>query len=365
MRRRRYSYGYGAYHGRSGLRTFLKVLIGVLLVVLLLALAAVFFLEPYLVYDQNGAHLNLPFLSGGQASERPSPAQSQTGGLVMVSPSPTPTPAPDYLRAVSLPRTALTDGTAQRQVEAAGGNAAIFDMKADDGTLGYVSSLELARSIGSSASDPALNEAIQALCGGELYTIARVSCFRDNTAPYQRNSLSIKTYSGYNWRDSGNIRWMNPSNADARAYVAGVCGELAALGFDEIVLDYPAYPVQGRLENIRTGADYDAGAFSAVVSDFYSQVRAALADYPQVRLSIVTDSDTVLNGANPSSGQTSQLLSQKADRVWLSPAEGSTWVQYTGPLSALGLDPTTQVVFIAGQAGDSAHSWAILPAQDG
>ena len=361
MRRRRYSYGYGSYHGRSGFRTFLKVLIVILLVVLILAVAAVIFLEPYLVYDQNGAHLNLPFLSGQEEPSAAEPVQSPNGTLVMVSP--TPTPAPDYLRAVSLPRTALTDGTAQSQVEAAGGNAVIFDMKADDGTLGYVSNLDTAKGIGSSASDPALNSAIQTLCAGELYTIARVSCFRDNTAPYQRNSLSIKTNSGYNWRDSGDIRWMSPTNADARAYVAGVCGELAALGFDEIVLDYSAYPVQGRLQNIRTGSEYDASQFTSVISGFYDQVHAALADYPQVRLSIITDSETVINGSNPSSGQTSQLLAQKADRIWLAPAEGSTWSQYTGPLSALGMDPNIQVVCVGTQSGTETQSWAILQAQ--
>ena len=226
--RRRYSYGYGSYHGRSGFRTFLKVLIVLLVVVLLLAVLAVVFLDRYWVYDREGARLELPFLQ--QETSQPSPTSSQQGTLVLVSPSPSPTPAPVYLRAVALPRTALSDGTAQNQVTAAGANAAIFDMKADDGTLGYISNIELARAIGSSASDPALNEQIQTLCGTGLYTIARVSCFRDNTAPYQNNSLAIKTNSGYNWRDAGDVRWMSPTNEQVRKYIVDVCVELAQLG---------------------------------------------------------------------------------------------------------------------------------------
>lgn len=360
--RRRYSYGYGAYHGRSRFRTFLKVLIALLLVVLAVAVAAVLFLDRYWVYDRNGARLEIPFLH--QQDDSP-PAQSQQGGLVLVSPSPSLQPEPSYLRAVLLPRTALYDGTAQQQVTAAGANAAIFDMKADDGTLGYISDVDLARTIGSSASDPSLNAAIQSLCSGDLYTIARVSCFRDNTAPYQKNSLSIKTYSGYNWRDSGDIRWMSPTNEQARQYVVDVCVELAQLGFDEILLDYSAYPTQGKLQNIRTGSAYDASSFSTVVSGFYTQVRTALAAYPDVRLSIVTDSDTVTNGANASSGQTAEMLCQVADRIWLTPAEGSTWSTYTGPLSARGMDPVTGVVAITAQAGALDQSWAILPAQQG
>lgn len=359
--RRRYSYGYGSYHGRSGFRTFLKVLIVLLLVVLVLAVLAVLLLDRYWVYDKNGARLELPFLH--QEAERPTPTPGEQGGLILVSPSPSPQPQATYLQAVMLPRTALYDGTAQQQVEAAGANAAIFDMKADDGTLGYISEIELARTIGSSASDPALNAAIESLCAGDLYTIARVSCFRDNTAPYQKNSLSIKTYSGYNWRDAGDIRWMSPTNEEARQYVVDVCVELAQLGFDEIVLDYAAYPTDGKLQNIKTGSSYDASAFSSIVSGFYDQVRTALAPYPQVRLSIVTDAETVTNGSNPSSGQTSQMLCQVADRIWLTPAEGSIWSTYTGPLSAQGMDPVAGIVAVTTQPGTTDQSWAILTTQ--
>ena len=356
--RRRYSYGYGAYHGRSRFRTFLKVLIVLLVVVLLFAVAAVLLLDRYWVYDRDGARLEIPFLHPQQDTQPPD--QTQQGGLVLVSPSPSVPAEPSYLRAVLLPRTALYDGTAQQQVTAAGANAAIFDMKADDGTLAYISNVDLARSIGSSASDPALNAAIESLCDGELYTIARVSCFRDNTAPYQNNSLSIKTYSGYNWRDAGNIRWMSPTNEQARQYVVDVCVELAQLGFDEILLDYSAYPTDGKLQNIKTGSSYDASAFSTVVGGFYSQVRTALAAYPQVRLSIVTDADTVTNGSNASSGQTTQMLSQVADRIWVAPAEGASWETYTGPLSALGMDPVAGIVSISTQAGTSQQSWAVI-----
>lgn len=56
-------------------------------------------------------------------------------------------------------------------------------MKADDGTLGYISQQALAQETKVSATDPAINAAIQLLNSGDLYTVARVSCFRDNTVP--------------------------------------------------------------------------------------------------------------------------------------------------------------------------------------
>ena len=371
---RRYSYGYGSYHGRSGFRTFLKVLIVLLLIILLLAVAAFFFLERYLVYDTNGAHLEIPFFQWGAT---PSPGQedkgpvspSPTGDLVVLPsipvtptpvPTPTPTPAPVYLQAVQLPRTALYDGTAAQQAAAAGGSAVLFDMKADDGTLGYISNLEIAKAAGVSASDPALNAAIQALCQEDLYTIARVSCFRDQTTPRQLNRLSIKTNSGYNWTDERKLRWLSPTNEEVQQYIAGICAELAALGFDEIVLDNAAYPTAGNLHYIKKGSAYDAAQFSTVVAGFYAQVRTALAAYPEVKLSIVTDAETAAAGANATSGQTVANLLQAADRVWI-PAGTGTWSQYVQQFSAQGMtDPVAQLVVMTAQAGGATENWAIV-----
>ncbi len=369
---RRYSYGYGSYHGRSGFRTFLKILIVLLMIVLLLAIGAFFFLERYLVYDTDGAHLEIPFFQWGgspspsQVSSQPSPG----GGLAVVPsppvvtptpiPTPTPTPEPQTLQAVQLPRTALYDGTAAQQMASGGGNAVLFDMKADDGTLGYISSLEIAKAAGVSASDPALNAAIQALCQEDLYTIARVSCFRDHTTPRKLNRLSIKTNSGYNWSDERELRWMSPTNQEVQQYITGICVELAALGFDEIVLDNAAYPTAGNLHYIKKGSAYDAAQFSTIVSEFYTQVRTALAVYPDVKLSIVTDAETVAAGTNTTSGQSIANLLQTADRLWI-PAGTETWSQYVQQLSAQGMtDPVVQLVVMTAQAGGPGENWAIV-----
>ena len=161
-------------------------------------------------------------------------------------------------------------------------------MKADDGSLGYVSALEVAEQAGASASDPELNQAIQNWNAGNVYTVARVSCFRDNKAPYAVPSLGIKTNSGYNWRDQEDLRWMSPTSEEARAYVVDVCVELAELGFDEILLDNSAYPTQGHLEYIKRGGNYDQSRFQEIITAFYTQVETALAAYPDVKLSIRT-----------------------------------------------------------------------------
>ena len=305
--------GYDSYHGRSRVRTFLKVLIVLLLVVLAVAVGALLWLEPYIDYSANGIKINLPFF------QQKEPAPATGAPVVVTTPEPTPTPEPEEdFRGILLPNSALYDGTAAQRVEAAGATAALFDMKADDGSLGYISRLALAIQAEASAADPALNAAIQLLNGGEVYTVARVSCFRDNLVPRSDMSLAIHTNAG-NWRDSGDTRWLSPANESARQYVVGVCRELAALGFDEILLDNWGYPAEGNLGYIKQGNAYDLEHLSQPVEEFLARAEAALEPYG-TRLAL-RSTWAVLEGDESPGGQTAQLLERYAQRVWLEAPE--------------------------------------------
>ncbi len=318
----RTSYGYDTYRGRTKLQSALIVLIVILLVVLLLAVAAFFLLQRYMVYTDDGqAHLELPFFRMEESQAPQEPVQSQD--IVIVTPEPTaeptPAPPPPGVEPVAVLRSALTDGTALEQMAAAGGDGLLFNMKAGDGTLGYVSSVSRAVSAKASAADPGLNEAIKTLTGGEVYTIARVSCFKDNIVPRVDGSLSIRTNSGYKWRDEADLRWMNPSIPAARQYVTELCRELAELGFDEILLDDSGWPVRGHLEYIKIGEAYDPENLTEAVESFYQELCAALEE-TEVTLAIAVEA-TALSEEGDKSGQTAQLLGQYADKVYVLGAE--------------------------------------------
>lgn len=320
------SYGYDTYRGRTKLQTVLTVLIVILVIVLLLSVAAFFFLQKYMVYTDDGqARLELPFLQ--QESPPPSaPVQSAPLVIVTAEPAPTPTPQPTPATAqvpevfpVSLFRAAVTEGNAQQLTAAQGGNAALLNLKANDGSLGYVSALPQALSFKSSESDPDLNQKLQALTASELYTIARISCFKDNLAPKTDASLAIKTNSGYNWRDGEDVRWMNPSVEAARSYIVQICGELASMGFDELLLDNACWPVTGHLNYIKVGPDYDPAHLTESLESFYREVQAAL-EGQDILLSMTVSADA-LTGANALSGQSAALLGEYADRVYVLGAE--------------------------------------------
>ena len=334
---------YNSYRGRSRFATVVKVLIVVLVLALLAALAALFFLERYIVYSSDGVRLELPFFQKEEPPEEP-------GRVVVETAPPTASPTPEVeeerFRAVLLDRSALTDGTAAEQTAAAGANAAIFDMKADDGALAYASQLPLALEMG--VSDGAADsDAISALNDGELYTVARVACFRDNTAPRWRNSMALRTAQG-NWRDATDTRWLSIQSPAAREYVIGVCRELAELGFDELLLDCCGFPTQGDMGRLQPGENYDPDDLTGPVEAFFTELETALAGFPDLRVSVVTNS-SVLSGQADGTGQTLELLEKYDVRLLAPEGDGSL--------------PLDSAVPILDRPGASDASWAVLTVQ--
>ncbi|NCC69026.1 MAG: hypothetical protein EOM14_12685 [Clostridia bacterium] len=335
------------------MRTFLKFVIILLAAVLILAVLALVFLQQYIVYSADGIHLELPFLQNGAVTAAPtgSPEPAETEPLVVLTPQ---VIEPDWLHAVTLPREALYDGTAQQRITEAGGNAAVFDMKGDDGSLGYVSGLPLAVSAKVSSGDAAINAAIRALNEKEIYTIARVSCFKDHNLSNADRSLAVTTNSGYRWTDPDGVRWVSPTNETVRQYMADVCVELAQLGFDEILLVSSGYPAEGNLNYIKKGNAYDKAVFSTVINGFYAQIAAALEEYG-TKLSILTDGATVMEGKNMLSGQTTDSLVTYADRIWvLGQEQAAAQILKDAGLAEENIVPMTE------ERVEVASSWALL-----
>lgn len=310
----------GGYRGRRTLTDMLTILALVLAVLVALLLGGLLLGQRYIVYTDDGFRLDLPFFQ-----KEPDSAEAAPGDISMVErpsasseesePDPDPEPEPEAfaLSAVQLPLETVLDGTAAQQLEQTGANGLILEMKTAEGTLNWVSQQPLAVSLGVNGQDPAVNEALRRWNQGEVYTVARVYCFRDNTAPYQRNNLALRASYG-NWRDELGLRWMNPSSEEACSYLAELCGELAELGFDEILLECGSYPTGGNQEAITSDTPQGRGP---AVEQFLTQVRQAVESYgTQVSLRV---EPAVLAGEDVLSGLTAETLDSLADRIWTEP----------------------------------------------
>lgn len=310
--------GYGSYRGRTPFKRFGKVILFLFILLILICTVVGLYLQQFLVISDDGVRLDLPFSQAEDTAAQPSP--SLPAVVVPVTPTPTPTPTPEPppepppASPVLLPAEALYDSSALTAVQAAGGDCALFDMKTNSGALQFISSHQNAVNGALNPDDASRNAAIQAMNETDgLYTVARVSCFKDHDLILYDYNLAIHTNSGYRWTDPEGIRWSSPTNPSVRDYVSALCVELAQLGFDEILLDNAGYPTEGNLHYIKKGEAYDASRFSEIVTGFYSQIKQALSEY-DVTLSVVTRPDA-LSGADPLSGQTPENLAL-ADRLW-------------------------------------------------
>lgn len=343
--------GYDSYHGRRRGRTVLLVLIVILLIVLVMSLAALFFLEPYIHYSADGVRIDLPPITQGTEDEN-QPVNTEPLEFTTPTSEPSATPTPETepqtaFQGVELALSDLTGGTAQTQMESAGASAAIFALKDTDGKLAYQSQQSFALEYDLNSADGAVNQAIQQANGGALYTVAYLSCFRDDILPQWSRSLSVHSSGGNFWDDEG-VRWTSPASAQVRQYVTGLCQEAAALGFDELLLDNCGFPTRGNTGSIKGDDNYNSANLTADMTTFFQGLDAALTNYPELKVSVVT-SLSVLNGTSDGSGLTLDLLKQYADRVFVAVPDGQTLPTIAG----------LEIVPIVAQ-GTGEGSWAVL-----
>lgn len=353
--------GYQSYRGRSGRAGPLKVLVIVLAIILLVLAAVLFWLQNYLVYTADGIQIQLPFFQ----SADPTPAPTPPPTLPPVDPvveTPAPeekTPEDGVIRAVEVSLESLLAGNARAEMEAAGGNAVLLNMKNRQGELAYVSNVELAKAANLSGGDLAVNLAVSALKEEGVYLVAWMDCFRDHRLPRYQQSLAILTNSGYRWTDPDGLRWASPTSDQMRDYLAELAAELAGLGFDEIVLDTAGYPPSGNLHYIRKGEAYDAAAFPTVINGFYRQMAAAVEEFDG-RIGVVTTSDVLLEGQNAHTGQTAAGLAETAWRVWVDAGEADA-ASLVSALETAGMTrPEERLVRTGGGPEDSSYSWVLL-----
>ena len=308
---------YSGYRGRRTSTDVLRIVAVVLGVLVVLAAAALFYVQNYLVYTDDGVRVELPF--GLFREEEPLPDPGEVSVVERPGPEeqeepeepPAAEPAAGPLRAAELPLDSLVKGTARAELEALGADALVVELKDGSGRLAWQSEQALAGLTGGNG-DEAVNRALAELEAAGVPVVARLTCFRDDAVPYYDTAVALRSGQG-NWRDALGLRRMSPASQEARDYLAGLCGELAALGVDELVLEQAAFPAEGELSRINSDENYDPAAFSAQVEAFLTQVSETLAPYG-------TALSLRLEGAEVSrpedSGLTAALAERFAARVW-------------------------------------------------
>lgn len=135
-------------------------------------------------------------------------------------------------------------------LKAAGLNAVAIAVKDVDGRL-FVRDVALAQKTGAYMNAiPDLPQCVRDFKEAGIYTIARITVFKDEWLAAKRPDLAVHRPDGGVWKRRG-VPWMDPYKREVWDYNIEIASRAAAAGFDEIQFDYIRFPSEGDLKLCR------------------------------------------------------------------------------------------------------------------
>ncbi len=239
-----------SFRSKQRLRKLLIAAAITAVVLVAAAICLVVYLERYIVYTADGAHLDF---SGTHASDtapdtlEPLPdapleildgsESSESSGLTRLSGL--------YVTVdmLSDPDAVLAAVDAQ-----AGQTAVLLDLKSIYGNFYYNTTLTGA-GISSAVDAAAVDSLLTQLAGrSDVYRIARIPAFRDSAYALANQACGLPLASGALWMDEENCYWLDPGNELVLSYLSSIVRELRDLGFDEVVFSDFTFPNSANIQ---------------------------------------------------------------------------------------------------------------------
>ncbi|MBR1780732.1 MAG: hypothetical protein IJ751_04935 [Oscillospiraceae bacterium] len=323
----------GKTHARRRVPRFVPVALLILLVIAVILGLIASHLQQYMVYTAEGGTMVLPSDVSSSAPTASEPAPLLAGLDVAEETAAPAISAVDAsrLRAVPISIDALIAGDAADLLSRSEGNALVVEMKDVSGTLYWNTALrypgaeddepeeyeEPIPDISVSGRADAVEAALRACREADIYLIAEIHVFRDDalsSGTRRVNNLRVHEIDedgdprNYPYRDGDGHYWLNPVIPNLQEYYSNLAKELAALGFDELLLTDFCYPADW--------SDEDADrpeALTRFLSGFATELRDAA---PTLRIDVEVEADALSQGQNRSTGQTISGFSSASDRFW-------------------------------------------------
>lgn len=240
-----------SYRTRQLTKRISTVLLYVLLISVVLIFCLLLWLQRYLVYTPEGAHLdfsvNLEKVPGN-LPQAPNPDRvtidfGKGNEDLPDDPQPddpTPELPPDTPQTrwdgYYIPPEALQNDIAavRAQLEALpAGTPVLLDVVSHFGNFYYSSAYG---NTSTAYNIPAMDALLRYLAESELYVIAKFPALRNYNYALNHTAYGLATEKGYLWTDAQHIYWLDPTKDGTLTYLIQVIKELRTLGFDEVVL---------------------------------------------------------------------------------------------------------------------------------
>ena len=191
-------------------------------------------------------------------------------------------------------------------------NSLVLNIKSEDGTLRYYSSIPMVDSYGVNGTEN-IKEAIGKLKEQGLWMIAEVSCLGDSAMAMRNSPISLKNANGGVLTDEVSS-WLDPYNTVTREYVVELMKELKEMGFDEVLLTNVSLPAEMTIAYSQpmSATPDSVSAVSAMCR--YLRLQA---DEIGIYLSAELDGTALREGKSKDKGQDPEFFFKVFDRVYV------------------------------------------------
>lgn len=156
-------------------------------------------------------------------------------------------------------------------------NTMVIDVKDDAGNITFSMDLDKVQETNACVRYIKDMEGLLAtLKEHEIYTIARIVCFKDDTLAKAKPELALKTASGTYVTDANGIYWVNPYKEEVWEYLTAIAQKALDMGFDEVQFDYVRFPVGNVANAAEYGVDMEANPKETAIQGFLSYVKEHL-----------------------------------------------------------------------------------------
>lgn len=195
------------------------------------------------------------------------------------------------------------------KIKAQGYNAAVLELKNEDGTVFYATKNAMAADVKAISEAPIENlpEIIAKLKSEGIVPIANIHAFKDKLATRNGDAKILYTkQEGWSWYDAANGKpWLNPYTSAAQEYIISISCELADLGFENIMVSSVMFPDVKRFVNADFGELEKTVSHAEILTQFTKNLKTKINEkgaklllcYDAFKAS--EENNVVYGGANP------------------------------------------------------------------
>ncbi len=186
---------------------------------------------------------------------------------------------PDMVRGIYLTGYTLTNETPRNNLiqlaEKTEINTFVIDIKDSNGKLMFTPNSEVLQPVPISKigiENDLHKKILSELEEKQIYTIARITTFQDNTAVKTFPELALKNKNGRVWKNWQGIGWLDMTNKESWKIPVEQAKEAVLLGYDEIQFDYIRFPSDGNLWSIKYENLPPEKEKYEILSEFYEYI---------------------------------------------------------------------------------------------